>query len=335
MPPVVVVGGGISGIACAQALNSRGLSVRLIDRGRTVGGRMASRAIRDSGTDWDGHIVDIGASYFTAQDEEFAALVENLVDEGIARAWTDTFHVASPDGIDGVKTGPMRYTATRGLRTIIEHLAARLPNTEVISGREVSSVSHDGGVLTVDGDEAAAVAVCVPGPQATPLFDQSAPSLSAVIRATGQVLWEPVIAVTAVFDAPTWIDFDAIFVNDDPVLTWIANDGSRRGTDAPVLVAHVQPVFAARHLAQPNEVLPAALGAIGRVLTIADHPVWADVQRWTYAKPMAASDDSHFIDEHLNLGLAGDAWAGGPRVETAWLSGHRLGHALADRQGAS
>ena len=26
-----------------------------------------------------------------------------------------------------------------------------------------------------------------------------------------------------------------------------------------------------------------------------------------------------------NLGLAGDAWSGGPRVEAAWLSGHRLG----------
>jgi predicted NAD/FAD-dependent oxidoreductase len=120
-------------------------------------------------------------------------------------------------------------------------------------------------------------------------------------------------------------------VNDDPVLTWIADDGSRRGDEAPVLVAHVNPVLAARHLDDPASIAPLAIAAIQRVLAIAAYPDWVDCHRWTFAKPMSASDEPYWLHEDLNLGLAGDAWSGGPRIEAAWLSGHRLGMALGTR----
>ena len=58
----VVVGGGISGIACASALSEAGLDVAVRDRGRVLGGRMMSRTLRDTGTRFDGRVVDIGAS---------------------------------------------------------------------------------------------------------------------------------------------------------------------------------------------------------------------------------------------------------------------------------
>lgn len=331
MPRVIVVGGGISGVACAGALNARGHSVTLLNKGRVLGGRMASRTIRDSGTPSEGHVVDIGASYFTAQHEMFQPLVDTLVGQGVVRPWTDTFHVASSGGIDGVKTGPIRYTAAGGIRTIVEHLAHQLTNTEIVSANGIASVSCDDNGLLIDGVPADAAALCMPSPQARAVIDPSAPQLENAVRATHELVWEPVIAVTAVYDSPTWREFDGIFVNDDPVITWIANDGSRRGNSGSVLVAHVQPVLAAGHLERPSDVLPAALGAMQRVLGIDQAPIWATVQRWTYAKPMSASSEPFFLDETVGLGLAGDAWAGGPRVETAWLSGHLLGDAIADR----
>jgi hypothetical protein len=126
---------------------------------------------------------------------------------------------------------------------------------------------------------------------------------------------------------------DGVFVNDDPVLTWIADDGRRRGDDAPVLVAHVNPVLSARHLDDPASVLAQAVAAVRRVLGVAANPDWVDAHRWTYAKPLVAREESYWIDRRAMLGVAGDAWAGGPRVEAAWLSGHRLGQALAVRAG--
>jgi predicted NAD/FAD-dependent oxidoreductase len=40
---IVVIGAGMSGIACTRALRAAGLPVRLIDKGRGIGGRMATR----------------------------------------------------------------------------------------------------------------------------------------------------------------------------------------------------------------------------------------------------------------------------------------------------
>jgi predicted NAD/FAD-dependent oxidoreductase len=273
--------------------------------------------MRETGTPWDGRVVDIGASYFTVSDPDFRATVDGLVSDGVVRAWTDAFHVAGPQGIQGVRSGPVRYAAPGGLRSVVQALAH--PDVDVVLDSEVGRVAAiDGGAL-VDDEPTDAVALCLPQPQASRLLD----------RLPGSAVWEPVIAVTCAFDERTWQELDGVFVNDDPVLTWIADDGMRRGDRAAVLVAHVQPVLSARHLDDPSSVIPATIGALQRVLGIADYPSWVDAHRWTYAKPLTGSDDPFWMHSTGRVGLAGDAWSGGPRVEAAWLSGHRLGTALA------
>lgn len=320
--PATVVGGGISGVACAASLARAGIEASLLDRGRRLAGRMASRTLRGTGTPADGRVVDIGASYFTAKDPDFVALVDDLVDRGVVRPWTDSFHVAGPTGIEAVRSGPVRYAAPAGLRSVVEAMAADEPAVAVRQSHEVAAVTVADGRVSVDGQVSDAVALCLPHPQAVRIADGLPES-----RHT----WEPVIAVTCVFDRRYWVDLDGVFVNDDAVLTWIADDGSRRGDEAPVLVAHVHPVLAARHLDDPASVAPMAVAALQRVLAIDAYPDWVDCHRWTYAKPMSASDDPFWLHDDVNLGMAGDAWSGGPRVEAAWLSGHRLGEALATR----
>lgn len=304
-----VVGGGISGAACANALVAAGVEVTLRDRGRRLGGRMASRILRDTGTAHDGRPVDIGASYFTAREPAFIAQVEEWVAAGVVRPWTDSFHVATPEGISGVRSGPMRYAAPRGLRSVVEAMVD--PRVEVRSEDDVAELPTD-----------RPVALCMPLPQARRLY-------SALPESS--ITWEPVIAVTSVFDDRTWLDIDGVFVNDDPVLTWIADDGRRRGDDAPVLVAHVHPVLSAGHLQDPAAVVPQAVAAVRRVLGIADYPTWVDAHRWTFAKPLEGHADPFWLSADGQVGVAGDLWSGGPRVEAAWLSGHALGTVLGER----
>ena len=320
----IVVGGGICGVACAAALWSSGVDVAIHERARSLGGRMASRTLRDTGTAFDGRPVDIGASYFTAADPGFATVVDRLVDRGDVREWTDAFHVAGPDGIQGVRSGPMRYAAPRGLRSVVEALRDEVPGVLVRLDTRVAEVvvDGDGDGLGVDGESVDAVALCLPEPQARRVI----PDLPVP-----RVAWEPVIAVTCVFERRTWIELDGVFVNDDAVLTWIADDGSRRGDGAPVLVAHVHPVLAARHLDRPADVIPMAVAAIQRLLRIESYPEWVDAHRWTFAKPLSGVDEPFWLPEDSSVGMAGDVWSGGPRVEAAWLSGQALGRALAER----
>ncbi|MGA0208742.1 MAG: NAD(P)/FAD-dependent oxidoreductase [Candidatus Nanopelagicales bacterium] len=317
---LLVIGAGISGVAAASAACEEGIDVQVVDRGRRIGGRMASRRLRDTGTAFDGRIVDYGASYFTVSDPDFRSVVDSMVELGIVRHWTDTFHVHTEGAMAGVKTGPMRYAAPLGLRSVVDHMARSV--SAIVTETHIERIEASSAGVRADGYAAEQAALCMPQPQAARLLNDD------VLPDVG-ITWEPVIAVTLVFDERAWIELDGVFVNDDPVVTWIADDGRRRGDDAPVLVAHLNPVFAAGHLDDPSGVLPQAIAATRRVLEIEQLPAWSWAHRWSLARPMAAMDQDCWIHPELPIGLAGDAWAGGPRVEAAWLSGRSLGRALA------
>jgi len=317
---VAVVGAGIAGAACSRVLRDAGVEVVLLDRGRVPGGRMASRAL-------DGRRVDLGASYLTARDPGFVAVVDDWLARGLARPWTDAFHVASRDGLGEVKTGPLRYGAAGGLRSLVVDL---LTGLDVHQQSPVTAVAAGADGPLVDGRPYDAVVLALPDPQALPLLD---PSLPDERRAVEGREWEPVIALAAGWEERTWEHgFDGCFVpgsgTDGDVLGWIADDGRRRGDGAAVLVSHSTGPYAAPRLADPDAAGPGLLAATCRVLGIEQVPAWTRVQRWTYARPVAPRDEPFHLGP-ARVGLCGDGW-GSPRVETAWLSGSRLAAALVE-----
>jgi renalase len=313
MKPVIVVGAGIAGIAAARVIAEAGRTVIVLDRGRRIGGRMASRRTDD-------RVVDIGASYFTVSDPAFESLVEDWRGRGLARPWTDTF--LAIDGAErGEKSGPMRWAAPGGLRGLVEDLANGLDVRE-------QTVSSIGPGLDVGGLEAAAVVLAMPDPQARRLLH---PTYAAEIEALDDP-FAPVLALTARWPERVWPDLDGAFVANDPLVAWIADDGRRRGDSAAVLVAHSTSEFAAEHLAAPEEAAPLLAIAVRDALGIDTEPTSTHIHRWSFAKPTGQRDASFFLGDAL-VGLCGDAWSEKPRVEAAYLSGRAVGAAIAERLG--
>ena len=304
---VLIAGAGVTGISCAIALRERGVPFRIVNKGRRVGGRMASRTVRDSGTPFDGRVFDTGASYFTVSESEFASVVAKLETAGVVQPWTDTFHFADAEGIAGVKTGPMRYRAEGGIRSVVEYLARDL-------------VIEEGEITELPTSER--LALCMPTPQAARVFPPASDLSSAA--------WEPVISVSMLFDHAHWSDFDGIFVNQDAQITWIANDGARRGDQAPALVVHMSPVLSAGHLGDPSEVIPIATARVQKILGFGEEPTWSHAHRWTFAKPIEGTTSSTPGFVLGEVSLASDEFSARPRVEAGWLSGRDLGRALAD-----
>ena len=317
MESVLVVGGGISGVACARALTQGGVDVTLLDRGHRLGGRMAVRTV-------DSHPVDTGASYFTVSDDRFAAVVADWQQRGLAREWTDTFDVFD-DGVRGdPKQGSMRWGAAGGLRSLVEDLARGLRMEQTAVERVTRD---DKGVLQVGGRPAGTVVLAMPDPQAAAVLD---PALDSFARLTDD--YAPTIALLAGWETRSWrAGFDGAFVNGDQHLTWIADDGARRGDDAPVLVAHATEELAKQHLADPAGAEPAMREALTRLLDIEDQPGWSRVQRWSLAHPAGTREQAFHLGDD-DIGLCGDSWSTKPRVEAAWLSGTLLGEAIIERQ---
>ncbi len=311
--PVTVVGGGIAGLACARALLSAGTAVRVLDRGHRPGGRMASRTMRG------GRVVDIGASYLTASDgSPFAEVVSRWVERGLARPWTDTFAVAGPGGVERTTSGPVRYAAPAGLRSLVADLAAD------VDVRREHTVEQIRPGPTVDGEPVPAAVLAMPDPQARRLLDPGTAG-----RLLGDRPWEPALAVVLGFDRRCWpADLHGVFVHDDETVAWIADDGDRRGDGAPVLVAHTTPGFARDHLADPEAAAPAVTDAVARVLGLDATPGWTTVHRWTFARPTDPRPEPYGLVDAI--GACGDGWSAPSRVEAAWTSGDALGRALAE-----
>ncbi|HEY0215013.1 MAG TPA: NAD/FAD-dependent oxidoreductase, partial [Cellulomonas sp.] len=131
----------------------------------------------------------------------------------------------------------------------------------------------------------------------------------------------------------SWPDVQGAFVAGDPVLTWVADDGRRRGDGAPVLVAHSTAEFAAEHLTAPDEAAGPMAVALREVLGIDTEPTSAHVHRWTFGKPTGHRAEPFALDEDALVGVCGDAFSDRPRVEAAYLSGAALGEALVERLG--
>jgi renalase len=282
---VIVVGAGIAGLACARELVDAGVPARVLERGRVVGGRLASKR-------YDGRYADIGAAYVTADDPAFLGRLQTWRIDGLARPWTDTFR-------DQRGSGPMRWSAPGGLRSLAVDLAREL---EVTLETEVTRLPA-----------ADTVVLAMPGPQALRIAD---------LPAAREQSWSPVLTAVLTYPRRSWPDFHGAFVNDHPVLATVCDDGDRRGDHAPVLVAHSTPAFAAAHLADPSAAGPALAAATGEFLGIDAMPR-VSVHRWTYAQP-APGEGGPFARSGT-VYLCGDAF-GRPRVQTAWLSGRAVAH---------
>lgn len=308
---VIVVGAGVAGVACAAALRAAEVPVRVLERGRTVGGRMASRRIED-------RPVDLGAAYFTVADPEFAEVVERWRAAGLARPWTSELAVLG-NGERGSAPGPERWAAPGGLRSLVRDLADGL---DVELGREAQQV---GPGPVVDDEPADVVVLAMPDPQALRLVHPSSPAA----RELADRPWNPVITVAAGWAEREWDTLPAAFVNEHPVLSLIADDGDRRGDGAPVLVAHSTADMAREHDGDPAGAVAPALGALGDLLGVRRPPVWTYAHRWRFSAPAQSRDAPFHLGED-GIALAGDGW-GRSKVETAWRSGTLLGRAVVAR----
>jgi predicted NAD/FAD-dependent oxidoreductase len=308
-------------VACALALHEAGIDVVVLDRGHRIGGRMASRRIRGSNLPYEGRVVDVGASYFTAGDPRFLALVQEWIARGVVRPWTDEFAVLDPGSEPLSKMGPLRYAAPLGLRSLVEDLAADLP--KVLFPHEVSVVARTGTGILIDDVDVDVAVLAMPDAQCWDVLSDDDPVLDVL----QPLQWDPVLALVAAYSDRTWGELDGAFVNNSAVLSFVADDGRRRGDDAPVLVAHSGSVLAARYLDEPARAIPVMLAELRKVMGLTVDPEWVEIRRWSLARPRSAQDGTFYFDGRI--GMCGDAWGPVSRIETAWLSGDLLGRHIA------
>jgi predicted NAD/FAD-dependent oxidoreductase len=309
MTGVTIIGAGIAGLACAGRLAKAGLTPLVLDKGRGIGGRVATRRV---GTMQFDH----GAQYVTARGADFGALLASLAASGQIRDWDDG-------------SGSQRMVGAPGMSSLARAMAAGLDVRQDVQVTRVRRVGTQ-WLLTIDDTElpATQLVITTPAPQAAALLGQAHP-LSA--RLAG-IAMEPCLTLMAAIDAPA--PFASLSSPDEP-LSWIAQDSSKPGRpDAgPVAwVAQASPAFSAEHLElAPDAIADLMTPMLCRELGVsAGHVVHAQAHRWRYARVAAPLGQPFLADDSRTLLVGGD-WCLGQRIEDAWASGIAMADELLAR----
>lgn len=293
----------MAGIACARALVGEGKRVLVLDKGRGIGGRVATRRVSIGA---DEISFDHGAQYVPTSDTAFQAVLEGA---GL-QVW------------QGCGDGPM-HVGVPSMSALPRALAKGL---EVVQSAEVTGLDPLPTGWRVIGSfgalEAERMVMTLPAPQVAGLLGASHPLSRAVV----DVRMAPSLTLMVAFPPGSPRPFVSRLDPDHP-LVWIAQDSSKPGrTDACVTwVAQASEAFSTAHLEDAPDaiaarMLPHLCDVIGADPETALHVA---AHRWRYAQTAQALGQPFLRSDDGRLYLGGD-WCLGARVEHAWASGRAI-----------
>lgn len=318
-----MVGAGASGLVAAAAL-AADHDVVVLDKGRGVGGRMATRRVQEA-------TFDHGAQFVTTHSDTFARVVEDWTSAGVTRPWYRG--QVGPRGTDG-DDGHVRHRGTVSMNAVAKHLAQDL---DVRTGTRVHSLSAADGrwrlscsTTTAAGEDVAAevlsadaVVLSPPVPQTLELLAAGGVELAAAdAELLARIEYAPCIAVMAVLDQPPGLPAPGAVAPARGPLDWIADNRTKGISAVPAVTLHVGQRASRDWWDLPDpEVVQLALDAAapsmeGRAVAVA-----SSVQRWRYARPTAGHHERCLVPRATApMVLVGDAF-GEAKVEGAVLSG--------------
>ncbi|NET35181.1 MAG: NAD(P)-binding protein [Cyanothece sp. SIO1E1] len=319
LPSCLVIGGGISGLLAATLLQRNNILTTVLDKGRGIGGRLATRRIENP-PQGEG-IFDYGAQSFTVTDPKFKVWVDDWIQQDVVEAWSDGFPCT-----DGqIKKGDGYYY--RGIdsnRSIAEYLAKDL---EVYTSTRIVKLQrrHSQWVAQVkDGTEFQGdiVVMTAPLPQSRKLLKESDIALTSKFKQRlERIDYDPCITVMALLKEPSQIPDPGGLWLDGTVLSWIGcNYQKGISPDGYAVTLHASPEFSRIHWEDENEDLVSQLLAAAAPW-LPSEAIECQLHRWRYSQPHTVYGEPYVVLQSPGpIVLAGDAFLSGT-IEGAALSG--------------
>lgn len=312
---IAVVGAGLSGLVAARRLAAQH-EVVVLDKGRSVGGRLATRRIGDA-------VLDHGAQFFTVRGEEFRTQVDDWVDRGLAHVWCH--------GFTGDGDGYPRYIGSAGMNSLAKDLAEGLdvrPNRLVFTLRR----QEDGWDVVIDDGsvvEADAVLLTAPVQQSWALLVQAELDVPEELfrreyhRTIGLLT---VLDRASAVPEPGGVQLDP--TDAEAPFAFVGDNQAKGVSPVPAVTFHATQPWSLEHWDDDLESLRVALLERAAPFLGDAVAVEAQVKKWRFAGPRDPWPEPCWLDEEHRVVLAGDMFAG-PKVEGAFNSGAAAADALA------
>jgi predicted NAD/FAD-dependent oxidoreductase len=313
---VLIVGAGISGLAAGKYLNDRGLSVKILDKGKAVGGRLATKRL-----DYKNEKVkfDYGARFIEASTEEFKAFINNLLDKDLARIWHVSSSKADSDEIDISE----KYTGKKSMREIAFYLSDGLNISNATKVQLLHWIDDEWNIKTGDTIyRAKSLILTMPNPQALDLLNNSGISIPHKIQDELEtVRYEKAITALLILDGESGLSGEGgIKFNDGPISFITDNNLKGISSGYTAVTVEMSHSFSSQYWNSTEAELTGYISTLANKI-LNSNVVEYHIHKWRYSKPSNYySKRFEFVEHPGPLYLAGDSFMGN-NLESAYLSG--------------
>ncbi|UGB31449.1 NAD(P)/FAD-dependent oxidoreductase [Metabacillus sp. B2-18] len=317
---VVIIGGGLTGVMAARTLNENGVEdVLVIDKGKSLGGRMATRLIGEGR-------VDHGAQFFTVRTKLFQSFVEEWEQNGYVSKWFGKTY--------------SRYKSNDGMNNLVKKLGENLQvmlNTKIINIHK----AEDHYLLLTECNtriSSKAVILTAPVPQSTDLIknlkiDHTLDGMLA------RITYNPCFVLLASLTNSSHLP-ETGFLNENlPDGVDRIVDHKKKGiSNFTILSIYTTGKWAKDHNhLEDHEIETLLLDKLTSSLQ-KQNIVELQLKRWRYSEAVSTIKQPYLdLEQIFPLFLAGDVFlhkddrSGKTRIESAFLSGVTVGEEMARR----
>ncbi|WP_439124654.1 NAD(P)/FAD-dependent oxidoreductase [Marivita sp.] len=294
---IAIIGSGITGLACARRLTDAGLMPKVFDKGRGIGGRLATRRA-DGGLQFD-H----GAQMIPQNLPAFGDVLEQAEAAGFVTKWAHS-------------DGSLRHVGIPGMTGFAKFLGQDL---DMHQATEIKSLTQDVDGWGIYAEQSVGrfdrVVCTAPSPQTAKLAGH------ALTQSLDTVSYDPSLTLMVALNCD--LDAPATQTNPTDAFAWVAHDSAKPGRSSHnCWVVQASAEWSNVHLELTKDqiatlMLDLFLTHFGLSPTDVVH---ASAHRWRYAfvtKPLGQP----FVTSPDNSLYAGGDWCLGPRIEHAWQSG--------------
>lgn len=323
---ILILGAGVSGLAAARSLRERGKNVLLLDKGRGVGGRVATR--RKGNADNPDVRWDHGAQFVTFRSHDVLARLERWGVAPVLEPW----HASG--------NGPMRHRPLEGMNAFAKALAGDLDIRNAERVVRVTRIPEGWAVDTESGAryEAKALISTVPAPQLLDLLRDSGLELAGA-ASLRNILYDKTLTLLAELSGPSGFESPGYLRPTSALLHTVVDQSMKGISRSNTVVAHSTPGFARewydRDRATAASVLRAALQELLPVSITS-----VQIHGWKFAEAVRRHPEP-FLELAPGFLATGDGFMAGdadapadlhPRIESALLSGLQAAQFAVNRE---
>ncbi len=307
----------MSGLLAGKILSQTGIEVKILEKSRGVGGRMATRRFKQG-------VFDNGAQFFNAWDTKFQQWVDLWIKEKAASVWFRSLRKLDDRPND---EGHPRYRGRRGITSVAKYLARDLDIRLQTRVKLVSKVRESWVVHTENGEEfiARQIVLSCPIPQSLNLLELGDVTIPTLEYNTLKAIeYHSCITGLVLLDSHSAIPSPGGMKFEKGDIQWLG-DNSQKGISpiSTAITIHASHDFSRKNFDLPAEELIDQLVEPAKPWLGQKIEDW-QIHKWRYSQPVNLYP-AQFLEfpEHSGLFMIGDAF-GGARIEGAALSGIEL-----------